>query len=342
MRIECISGDIRTVKADMIVVNLFEETARPGGATGAVDAAIGGAISAAIRGGDFDGKARGVLLPAARQGRVFAPRARRGTRQEGEVHPRRGAPGRAAGAEGREEDEAGDRRVRRPRRGHRRAFPGDGRAVLRARRRAVLVRVRPVQGGKGAPRRPVPVRRAGREGAPRGARRACPRASRLGEAINWGRALVATPPADLRPDDLARAARKVGAGLGCPGGRQDPRPGAGRPGSRGPFGRRHPRRGQGEPGASAADRGGVPRRAGGREVDRAGREGGDVRHGRDLPEEVGRDGQDEVRHGRRRRDARRRCAPARPWASAGTWWPWSPPSRTCPPGRRTAPGTSSG
>ena len=35
MRIEGISGEIRTVKADMIVVNLFEGAAKPGGATGA-------------------------------------------------------------------------------------------------------------------------------------------------------------------------------------------------------------------------------------------------------------------------------------------------------------------
>jgi leucyl aminopeptidase len=39
------------------------------------------------------------------------------------------------------------------------------------------------------------------------------RGSRLGEAINWGRALVATPPAELRPEDLARAAKKVAVGL---------------------------------------------------------------------------------------------------------------------------------
>jgi leucyl aminopeptidase len=45
------------------------------------------------------------------------------------------------------------------------------------------------------------------------------RGARLGEAINWGRSLVATPPAELRPDDLARAARGTGRGVG-PGGRR--------------------------------------------------------------------------------------------------------------------------
>ncbi|MFA5806997.1 MAG: M17 family peptidase N-terminal domain-containing protein, partial [bacterium] len=56
MRIDCISADIRAVKADMVVVNLFEGAKRPGGAAAAVDAAIGGAIAAAVRDGDFAGK----------------------------------------------------------------------------------------------------------------------------------------------------------------------------------------------------------------------------------------------------------------------------------------------
>ena len=33
MRIACVPGDIRAVRADMVVVNLFEGTKRPGGAT---------------------------------------------------------------------------------------------------------------------------------------------------------------------------------------------------------------------------------------------------------------------------------------------------------------------
>ena len=56
MRIDCVSGDIRAVKADMVVVNLFEGMKRPGGAAAAIDAAIGGAITAAVRDGDFEGK----------------------------------------------------------------------------------------------------------------------------------------------------------------------------------------------------------------------------------------------------------------------------------------------
>jgi len=41
MRIDCGFADIRSVKADMVVVNLFEGTKRPGGAAAHVDAASG-------------------------------------------------------------------------------------------------------------------------------------------------------------------------------------------------------------------------------------------------------------------------------------------------------------
>ena len=72
MKTELVIGDIRKHRADLLVVNLFEGITAPGGATGAVDKAIGGAISAAIRDGDFGGKwgetlslrpAKGVAAP---------------------------------------------------------------------------------------------------------------------------------------------------------------------------------------------------------------------------------------------------------------------------------------
>src|SRR4030067_3410020 len=56
MKTELVVGDIRNHRADMLVVNLFEGVTSPGGATGAVDKAIGGAITAAIHDGDFRGK----------------------------------------------------------------------------------------------------------------------------------------------------------------------------------------------------------------------------------------------------------------------------------------------
>lgn len=48
---------ITTDPSDCIVVNLFEGVTTPGGATGAVDAALGGSISRLIASGDFTGKA---------------------------------------------------------------------------------------------------------------------------------------------------------------------------------------------------------------------------------------------------------------------------------------------
>jgi leucyl aminopeptidase len=66
-------GSITEQAADLIVVDLFQGVTRPDGTTGAVDAALGGAIREVIDAGDFSGKsgetallyARGAL-PAAR------------------------------------------------------------------------------------------------------------------------------------------------------------------------------------------------------------------------------------------------------------------------------------
>jgi leucyl aminopeptidase len=49
-------GDISSFAADAIVVNLFEGVTAPGGGTGAVDRAMGGAISTLIAQGDIRGK----------------------------------------------------------------------------------------------------------------------------------------------------------------------------------------------------------------------------------------------------------------------------------------------
>lgn len=50
------TGGIQTVVADAIIVNLFQGVAEPGGATGAVNQALSGAISELMAGGDFRGK----------------------------------------------------------------------------------------------------------------------------------------------------------------------------------------------------------------------------------------------------------------------------------------------
>jgi leucyl aminopeptidase len=56
MEIEVIAGGIQSTEDELIVVNLFEQVEIPGGATGAVDAALDGAIREAISAGDFRGK----------------------------------------------------------------------------------------------------------------------------------------------------------------------------------------------------------------------------------------------------------------------------------------------
>ena len=73
MEIELKRGDIVQFAADLIVVNLFQGVTEPDGATGAVDQALGGAISDVIATGDFTGKSGETLvlytrgaIPAAR------------------------------------------------------------------------------------------------------------------------------------------------------------------------------------------------------------------------------------------------------------------------------------
>jgi len=56
MEINVISGAIQATEDELIVVNLFEGVEKPGGATGAVDKAMGGVIGEAIARGDFRGK----------------------------------------------------------------------------------------------------------------------------------------------------------------------------------------------------------------------------------------------------------------------------------------------
>ena len=62
MDVKVEQGSIQSAAADTIIVNLFEGVAQPGGATGAVDAALGGAISDLIAGGDLKGKAGEVAV----------------------------------------------------------------------------------------------------------------------------------------------------------------------------------------------------------------------------------------------------------------------------------------
>ena len=62
MEVKVVSGDIAKVVADAVIVNLFEGVERPGGATGAVDEVLGGAISTLIEEGEIKGKLNEVTL----------------------------------------------------------------------------------------------------------------------------------------------------------------------------------------------------------------------------------------------------------------------------------------
>jgi leucyl aminopeptidase len=67
------TGDIATAEADAIVVNLFEGVTAPGGATGAVDSALDGAISKLIAQGDIRGKS-GEFTTIHTFGKLKSPR----------------------------------------------------------------------------------------------------------------------------------------------------------------------------------------------------------------------------------------------------------------------------
>lgn len=56
MDIQVVAGGIQSTEDELIVVNLFEGVEKPGGATGAVDQAMSGAIRETVSDGDFRGK----------------------------------------------------------------------------------------------------------------------------------------------------------------------------------------------------------------------------------------------------------------------------------------------
>lgn len=73
MEIRVTGGDITQAKADAIIVNVFEGVAVPGGGTGTVDGALGGAISQLIAQGDIRGKS-GEFTVIHTFGKIPAPR----------------------------------------------------------------------------------------------------------------------------------------------------------------------------------------------------------------------------------------------------------------------------
>ncbi len=62
MEIKALAGDITALPAQAAIVNLFEEVEHPGGATGAIDQALDGAISKLIAEGEIKGKLNEVTI----------------------------------------------------------------------------------------------------------------------------------------------------------------------------------------------------------------------------------------------------------------------------------------
>lgn len=73
MKIRVTAGNIAGQDTDAVVVNLFEGVAAPSGATGALDAALGGAITGLIADGEIRGK-RGELTVIHTLGRIAPKR----------------------------------------------------------------------------------------------------------------------------------------------------------------------------------------------------------------------------------------------------------------------------
>ena len=73
MNITVRQGEIQKTRNDAVVVNLFQG-ARPGGATAAVDAELGGLIGRVVDSGDFTGQKNRTLLLYPGEGRLPAPR----------------------------------------------------------------------------------------------------------------------------------------------------------------------------------------------------------------------------------------------------------------------------
>ncbi len=98
MEIKAIHGRLESVAADTVIVNLFSGVTEPGGATGALDRALGGAISELIAQGDLTGKA-GEVFALYPRGAIAAKRvlvSGLGDRDAFDVEAARRAAGAAA------------------------------------------------------------------------------------------------------------------------------------------------------------------------------------------------------------------------------------------------------
>ncbi len=71
MEIRVQHGNITQVQADAVIVNLFEGVTHPGGATGAVDSALGGLVSRVIAAGEFKGRLHETVVLHVAEGLAF-------------------------------------------------------------------------------------------------------------------------------------------------------------------------------------------------------------------------------------------------------------------------------
>lgn len=100
MELNVLQGNIAQQQTDCIVVNLFQGATEPGGATGVVDSALGGAIRRLIKSGDFSGDADTTALLYT-HGELPAPRVLivgLGNPKKFDLHAARRAAGTAARA----------------------------------------------------------------------------------------------------------------------------------------------------------------------------------------------------------------------------------------------------
>ncbi|HEY3490467.1 MAG TPA: leucyl aminopeptidase [Candidatus Deferrimicrobiaceae bacterium] len=211
MRIELVSGDIVRRKADLLALGLFEGAKKTSGASATIDTALGGAVSAAIADGDFKGELGETLLMRPGKG-IASPRL-------------------LLVGLGRKDRFTADH-VRQA------MLP-----ILRAAKKCKAKTVATLLNGAGEggvdpascarftalgavlsayeydlykPEKAHRVERlvvvASDAKTVSAASAALEKGVLLGESINWGRDLVAAPPADMRPDDLARAAKTLAGG----------------------------------------------------------------------------------------------------------------------------------
>lgn len=205
MKVELVAGDIVRQEADLIVVHLFEGEKKPGSEAGSVDAAIGGGIAGAIADGDFKGELGETLLLRPGKG-IASPRL-------------------LVVGLGKKEKFTADHL--------RQAMLPVLRAAKKCKARTVAVALHaggldPAKAARfaalGALLSGYDYDRFKAEKAHRVPKLLFVASDRknaaaglkegvlLGEAINWGRDLVAAPPADMRPDALAKAAKALEGG----------------------------------------------------------------------------------------------------------------------------------